>query len=368
MTLSSNHKKSVSGAETLLLLLVLSLAAVVPSASGQQHHRRLFDGFYQLVANGMNPAFEVNLGGQQQQLRSVDTGILDEGDDAENQHRELQTSGGTVPDLIGLTSDCNTVGGTQFECDMHQRIGTLDDYMDMNFTVGCLFDVTTGFDFRRVGGCYCSVLLTPSNTSRLPKTCPCFTCPRGFGASSVSIDCTNLIPTEPPTVSPAPEDEETAAPSSSVPIAASGERNLQSSEAPCVPDPFQGIECPEEATATNGTSTAAPSMAPTSQVPDPYIFATCTSVDCGGNCNGTCSLGCDEAGFACEFCEASPTAAPTGVGADVIDDIGQPPSSPALPPTDGEASAAAGASMPSGGAFLVSTLLACFTGLRFLFA
>jgi hypothetical protein len=59
-------------------------------------------------------------------------------------------------------------------------------------------------------------------------------------------------------------------------------------------------------------------------LPDPYIFATCVTVDCGGNCNGTCSLGCDVSGEQCAFCEGGagqPTMSPTGGGDGSIEEL-----------------------------------------------
>ena len=63
-------------------------------------------------------------------------------------------------------------------------------------------------------------------------------------------------------------------------------------------------------------------MAPTEPViPDPYIFDTCVSIDCGGNCNGTCSVGCDESGPECEFCRPEFTPPPTLPPEKIVDDI-----------------------------------------------
>jgi len=176
------------------------------------------------------------------------------------------TAGGPVPDLLAPLRTCK--GGTsENTCDLFQRVGFEDDYIDLNITVFFPNIPGNGFDFRPLGDrSYCVVRVTPSNTSRVPKDCACNVCPDGFGASSFSIDCSEHI------------RNGTEAPTS----------------APTVPNPFG----PSEGTAT----------ALETDLPDPFIWSTCTSIDCGGNCNGTCSLGCQKLGSAqdlCDFCVAT---------------------------------------------------------------
>jgi len=276
--------------------------------------------------------------------------------------RDLQTSGGTVPDLIAPTQLCNTLGGLYFTCDLHQRVGNSgDDYMDLNTTVTCGFDVTTGFDFRRVGECTCSTLLTPSNTSRLPKTCPCFVCPRNFGSSSFSVDCSYLLEDDnaTETMEPTPFEDVTMTPlppaDGAVDAATDGstvsplppvDGATQGSTVTAATDPPVLITFPPEdppvenaGNGSNGVSAAEPlggavrylqattalptttlTMAPSSdgEKPDPYIFDTCVSIDCGANCNGTCSIGCSEERTAetCPFCSETFTEPPTGAPLD----------------------------------------------------
>lgn len=47
---------------------------------------------------------------------------------------------------------------------------------------------------------------------------------------------------------------------------------------------------------------------------DPFLINTCSSLDCGFNCNGTCAFDCVNSGPECEFCGNAnqPTSAPTG--------------------------------------------------------
>jgi hypothetical protein len=311
--------------------------------------------------------------------------------------RALQTSGGTLPDLIAPTSTCFTLGGLNFGCDIFQRVGTVDEYTDLNATVVCELGVAQ-FDYRRSNGCNCGVIVTPSNTSKTPKMCPCYVCPVGFGSSSISIDCVEYEELERKTEAPSPATISTPtatsptfvpAPSLSAPT--TNNRRLQFPSAPteapaaaptevpvavtnapvvvtdapaAVTDtpvagtgiptktPVSVTEAPVNATEPPVTATeppvnateppvnateppvAAPTEAPgpvlkgpNSTDYDPFIFATCSSIDCAGNCNGTCSLGCEVSGPQCEFCENSetrPTAAPTGNSVVGLPTLNQP--------------------------------------------
>jgi hypothetical protein len=49
-------------------------------------------------------------------------------------------------------------------------------------------------------------------------------------------------------------------------------------------------------------------------VTTPYIFGTCTSLDCGATCNGTCERNCTNAGADCPYCttETPSTASTSG--------------------------------------------------------
>lgn len=294
-------------------------------------------------------------------------------------------SGGPTSDLVAPTQTCRNIGGLSFQCDLHQRVGDPTNYMDVNITVECKLDTTTGQDYRRATGCQCWALLASSDPERPSKECPCYTCPRGFGQSSISIDCTHLIDDDNSTSSPSPTpvNETTDTPVSAptgittapattgvsgtvtiaqaTPTATSASPTLAPTVtgtvgqgtptapvgAPTIaptttgtvgqgtpttpvgtttiaPTPtgtiVQATATPSSARQTStpsiapvATQTLSPSSAPTGNVtkPDPYIFATCTSVDCQGNCNGTCSLGCDAAGSVCPFCQAR-TPQPTG--------------------------------------------------------
>jgi hypothetical protein len=275
----------------------------------------------------------------------------------------------TLPDLGQATQNCDALGGSRFFCDVHQKVGFETDYMNLNISIECFLDTTTGFDFRRASGCTCETLLTPSDPNRLPKVCPCSVCPLNFGSSSVSIDCSYLIAnatnttsnaTETPvpasTSSPSPAGGGTGisspapslapaaaggsvslAPATTVapaPAASSGGTGMPAG-APTMMTGSPAIRPLPTATATAGTTRAPPlsrgrvlqdsgtgnatssTNSSAGGVPDPYIFDTCVSVDCAANCNGTCSLGCDSltASSLCSFCEGaegSPTPGPTG--------------------------------------------------------
>jgi hypothetical protein len=197
--------------------------------------------------------------------------------------RDLQTSGENLGDIIGDKDACTTYGGLEFGCGLYQRVGSGSNFVDINITIVCELGEYQ-FDFRRVSGCGCVALMTPSNASRVTKTCPCTVCPRGFGSSSVAIDCTNYeVVTE-------ASMEPTMVPTSLA-------------EAPSA--------MPSMAVSAQGSSDS-PSMVPAMNDYDPFIFDTCSSIDCAANCNGTCALGCGlGAGPTCQFC-FTPTLEPTG--------------------------------------------------------
>lgn len=285
--------------------------------------------------------------------------------------RGLQTSGGTLPDLIAPESSCSTLGGLQFLCDIHQRVGTPEDYVDLNATVACDLGVA-GFDFRRAGNCGCTVLVTPSNTSKVPKTCNCFVCPVGFGSSAISMDCSNNLESEGPSMAPSTSEEDTGGLTNSptptpslasttvMPTAMTTSGAIQT-EQPTMATTSSTIQTePPIDTSTAGVASLAPTPAnsvvspfltnaptalqttaarnrylqegeDTNATPDPFIFATCVSIDCGGNCNGTCSVSCEQSGPQCAFCEGGegrPTQAPTGSTDDEIGDLGGGSASP----------------------------------------
>jgi hypothetical protein len=266
----------------------------------------------------------------------------------EQSPRDLQTSDGTLPDLIAPTSDCFAMGGLQFACMLHQRVGTPDVYVDLNVTVTCSLG-TAQFDFRRAEDCGCSTLVTPNNSSKLPKICPCYVCPRDFGSSAISIDCLNFIPVEEPTM--APSMAATAATMTAAPTAA-GTTVVTMTQPPTPPiesSPFLTTAPTATQSAsfldggrwlqedgTNNSASAVPIMADGNETvppttiddattqPDPFIFATCVSIDCQGGCNGTCSISCEVSGPQCDFCENSdtqPTLSPTGQGDGEINEL-----------------------------------------------
>jgi hypothetical protein len=71
-------------------------------------------------------------------------------------------------------------------------------------------------------------------------------------------------------------------------------------------------------------------------VTTPYIVGTCTSLDCGAVCNGTCERNCTNAGADCPYCTTeTPSTAPTS---------GPPSSQPA---SESSSSSSAGSSVRS---------------------
>mmetsp|Transcript_15938 Transcript_15938/g.20826 ORF Transcript_15938/g.20826 Transcript_15938/m.20826 type:complete len:233 (+) Transcript_15938:202-900(+) len=87
-----------------------------------------------------------------------------------------------------------------------------------------------------------------------------------------------------------------------------------------------GCSCGARVTPSNGVSKDCPCIvcpfgfgtAPISvdctMREDPYIISTCTFMDCGFSCNGTCEFDCSNSGPSCTFCApGAPTPAPTGL-------------------------------------------------------
>uniref|UniRef100_A0A7S2YDH6 GPI anchored protein n=1 Tax=Entomoneis paludosa TaxID=265537 RepID=A0A7S2YDH6_9STRA len=90
-----------------------------------------------------------------------------------------------------------------------------------------------------------------------------------------------------------------------------------------------GCSCGARVTHTNGNQKNCPCIvcpfgfgnAPISidctEDEDPFIISTCSYLDCGFACNGTCEFSCKNSGPSCSFCANNPNAptlAPTGLG------------------------------------------------------
>lgn len=183
---------------------------------------------------------------------------------------------------------CNAEG-SQIVCSYNFTAGNDVNETLITFVARCPLDSRYGFNFQRANGCVCQALVASPHSD--PKICPCTVCQEGFGDVPVQVDCTNP---EPVASSEEESEEESDGTEGSVTIR-DDSRKL--------------------ADGNNGTDTGL----------DPFIFDTCTSVDCSGDCNGTCSLSCEDSGSACDFCanneDNMPTISPVGYGSGTLKDF-----------------------------------------------
>lgn len=144
----------------------------------------------------------------------------------------------------------------------------------VRFSVRCDADSQIRFNYQKAANCQCSATVTTPD-GLPPKTCPCTVCQSAFGEVPVSVDCTQY------------EGDY---------LSATDTSNVIS-------------------TARSGGSTPVGNI--TAIEPTPFIVGTCTSLDCGAACNGTCHVNCANSGTTCSYCAAQnqPTTAPTGSGA-----------------------------------------------------
>jgi hypothetical protein len=199
---------------------------------------------------------------------------LETGSSSSSATRQVQSSGNSQP--------CS-VDGSLLRCDYSFAAGQLSNETMIYFSAVCDFNAVTGFDFRSAKNCGCSAKVVPKYSPA--KVCPCSICAAGFGDTPVSVDCSEHdLATNNETTATARE---------------SGSATVPAVEA-----------------VSNSTGV------------DPYIFSTCTSVDCSGACNGTCAFNCESSGTSCPFCEnyngeGAPTGAPVGSGDGSLKNFGE---------------------------------------------
>lgn len=198
---------------------------------------------------------------------------------------------------------CSLVG-PQFVCVDSFAVGYKTAPITVKFQARCDLNPTYGFDYRKSSNCGCVAQLTsPNNTV---KECPCTICQTGFGTVPVSVDCSNIK---------------------------SGNNQTTSSNTTLASD-FPSMTPSMSPTSTGGGN----GMNGTNAVVDqsPYVFGTCTSVDCSGACNGTCALNCEGSGSNCEYCASAhppPTAAPIGTNNGAIKNFASGGNRPSLATT-----------------------------------
>lgn len=155
--------------------------------------------------------------------------------------------------------------GQTYDAESDTKFPTLTS---VAFQAKCVADANIGFDYRRSTSCSCqaTVNTTEAATGNLYslKYCPCQVCAAELGDSPIHINCT--------------EAQDMATQSA-------------------------------EETTTTGSEFGGATTTMTASTSTTFIVQTCSSVDCFGYCNSTCSLNCDNStGIPpCEFCTATGT-------------------------------------------------------------
>ena len=208
--------------------------------------------------------------------------------DFANRHlRSASLDGIPVRDLQSSSNPCR-LEGPYLVCDYGYEIQgqTYDEGSDtilptltsVAFQAKCVADANIGFDYRRSASCSCQATVTKTDLATenvlSQQYCPCQVCAAELGDSPIHINCT--------------EAQDVA---------------TQSAEEPSTTgSQFGG------ATTATATTTATTSAS--------FIVQNCTSVDCFGYCNSTCSLNCDNTtGIPpCDFCTATDTEGEITIG------------------------------------------------------
>lgn len=216
----------------------------------------------------------------------------------------------------GSSSDSCYLSNNKIVCVYSFVAGSVGNETMIEFMAEC-DNGPFGFDFRRASNCACVAHVTPAYGTM--KECPCSVCAVDLGETPVSVDCS--VHEKPATIATTSradnitDDDLTG----SVTIDDSVSIPADNVTAINITDGQVNI------TATDTNTTEA--------LVDPFIFATCSSIDCFFACNGTCSSNCnDPSGNVCPFCETytgsgATTSAPTGSGDNQIGGLGAPPKS-----------------------------------------
>ena len=205
----------------------------------------------------------------------------------------------------------------KLECNYSFAAGSVGNETSITFKAQCDINALYGFDYRRASNCACLAQVTPAFGTM--KECPCTVCAADLGETPVSVDCSvHETPTTIATTSRAENitDDNNVTGSVSIDDSVSIPVNNATTIS-------TGEQVNVNTTNTNDTDANVSS----------FIFATCSSIDCFGACNGTCSLNCnDPSGNVCEYCETytgdgATTSAPTGSGNNDIGGLDAPPQS-----------------------------------------
>lgn len=211
-----------------------------------------------------------------------------------------------------LAADCG-FEGDKLVCDHGFEVETdTGDMIVVQFSARCDADSQIRFNYQRAANCQCSALVTTPD-GKPPKRCPCTVCQAGFGDVPVNVDCTQY------------EEEYLAAlangadTSSVTSTTRSADQVTDSVVIDDTPGTAKIDDTPGTAKIDDSVAVGNTSNLETQQpITTPYVVGTCTSIDCGAACNGTCDLNCANAGTACPYCanaaQNQPTATPTGSG------------------------------------------------------
>ena len=235
--------------------------------------------------------------------------IAMKGNDASISTRLLQS---------GSSSDSCYLSNNKIVCVISFVAGSVGNETTIEFMAEC-DNGPFGFDYRRASNCACVANVLPAHGTM--KQCPCSVCAVDLGETPVSVDCS--VHEKPATIETTLRAENITDDEDDV----TGSVSIDDSVS--IPaDNFTAIDY------TGGEVNITTSDANTTEVAvDPFIFATCSSIDCSFACNGTCSSNCnDPSGNVCSFCETytgsgATTSAPTGSGNNEIGGLGEPPQS-----------------------------------------
>jgi hypothetical protein len=191
--------------------------------------------------------------------------------DFANVHRPVVSSG-SQPLISRMIQATNNPDPCYYEgpflvCVYSFATGSAGNETMITFMARCDINSLYAFDYRQATNCACIAQVTTVNKAM--KECPCTVCAAGFGDIPISVDCSV-------------HDQNT---------------NNTTTE---------GSSSEDLSTTTATESGTAVVSAVEQPMVDPYIFNTCTSIDCSGACNGTCAVNCDASGSLCSYCVGTP--------------------------------------------------------------
>ena len=224
-------------------------------------------------------------------------------------HRDLQN---TIYPPDGWVEGCR-YRGPRLECTETYLIPSSNGVTAVYFTAECDGN-SNSFDFRNpdfATNCQCRAILKEAATGD-EKRCPCQVCAENLGENPVFVDCSaNTPPPSPPAADDtgfgSSSGTATEANEQDTGFGGSGTVTLEANEQDTG---FGGsgtvtLEADEPDTGFGGGATTEANEQDVGFANDPFIINSCTSLDCRGYCNATCSLNCGEEN-PCDFCANHP--------------------------------------------------------------